>query len=384
MAKLPSSDSLPSIAPARSSGRLPLLLRAGARRWFLVESIVALIVAIVIDLFADLPYVMTPLYAIPVLLIAYTEEPRLVAAMGVVATAVNLASALADGTPAEVSAFYGIGLALTAYLAFVFAIHKREAELRAREAREARNTLETVVSMIAHDLSGSLTPLIAFSELMQLKQLTPEDQVHALASINSGAYRVNRLARDLSATSSMLAGRFQVHPAQMDLLEISREVIRLQQAVSGRSITLQAPAHLEGVWDRDRVAQVLTNLISNAVKYSPSDAVVEIEIGLDERWVAVSVRDHGIGMSHEDQGRLFRPFSRIVQDESIEGIGLGLHIARGIVEAHGGTIDVESQPGIGSTFTVHLPMCEPASAVAAPRPLDPDVADALDRPALSA
>jgi signal transduction histidine kinase len=106
--------------------------------------------------------------------------------------------------------------------------------------------------------------------------------------------------------------------------------------------------------DRARIEQVVGNLVSNAVKYSPADSPIEIELAVHEETVVLSVADRGTGISDEDQKHLFEPFRRFHTD--VPGIGLGLFMSRGIVESHGGAIEVASKPGRGSTFTVRLPL----------------------------
>ncbi len=114
------------------------------------------------------------------------------------------------------------------------------------------------------------------------------------------------------------------------------------------------PRRYGGAWDPDRINQLLTNLISNAVKYSPDGGEVRITARCDGRNVVVNISDQGIGITPGDQRCLFRPFSRVGQ-EKIEGRGLGLYISKAIAESHGGRIWVESLPRHGSTFFVELP-----------------------------
>jgi signal transduction histidine kinase len=118
---------------------------------------------------------------------------------------------------------------------------------------------------------------------------------------------------------------------------------------------LDAPEHLEGMWDGERLNQLLTNLISNAVKYSPAGGAVRVSVRGGAGEACVSVADHGIGLNPSEIQRLFQPFTRMYSHQEVEGVGLGLYISKAIVEAHGGRIWVESVPGQGSTFTVALP-----------------------------
>ena len=117
---------------------------------------------------------------------------------------------------------------------------------------------------------------------------------------------------------------------------------------------MHASSPVVGRWDPDRVEQVITNLITNAIKYGQRRPV-QVAVQSSTRGATLQVQDHGIGMSSEIMGRLFNPFERGVSSGHYGGLGLGLYITAQIVHAHGGTISVRSTPGEGSTFTVELP-----------------------------
>lgn len=137
--------------------------------------------------------------------------------------------------------------------------------------------------------------------------------------------------------------------------------MREELAQAGCALTLRADAPAVGTWDRQRLEQVATNLISNAAKYGagkPAEVIVE-DSGATVRLV---VRDLGIGIAREHQARIFEAFERAVSVRHYGGFGLGLWITRQIVSAMGGEVRVESQPGAGSTFTVELPRVSPAQA----------------------
>jgi signal transduction histidine kinase len=116
---------------------------------------------------------------------------------------------------------------------------------------------------------------------------------------------------------------------------------------------VNAPEALTGVWDRTRLEQVVTNLVTNAARYGHGKPI-DITVAADARSVRLVVRDHGIGIAPEDQRRIFERFERAAS-RNFGGLGLGLYIARQIVEAHGGSIHVSSELGVGSSFTVELP-----------------------------
>src|SRR5207237_6771978 len=130
---------------------------------------------------------------------------------------------------------------------------------------------------------------------------------------------------------------------------------------SGSTLVVRAPDRLVGVWDPMRVDQVLTNLISNAVKFGAGKPI-EVALQGDDAAVRLVVADRGIGISKDKIASVFERFERAVSVRKYGGLGLGLYIARQLVEAHGGRIEVQSEPGQGSTFIVQLPRWRPDSA----------------------
>jgi signal transduction histidine kinase len=143
-------------------------------------------------------------------------------------------------------------------------------------------------------------------------------------------------------------------------VDLSRLVEEIASSFSERAeragsvLTLHITPGIVGYWDGDRLAQVVGNLLDNAVKFG-SAMPIEVSLHLDGDCAVLNVRDRGIGIGAEHIARVFDPFVRAVSPRSFGGLGLGLFMCKTIVEAHGGAIDVESQPGEGSSFTVRLP-----------------------------
>jgi signal transduction histidine kinase len=184
----------------------------------------------------------------------------------------------------------------------------------------------------------------------------------ALGRIVSDSYRqmlrLSKLVEDMLDVSRIAHGKLQLKATPTDLAELVRGVIdhfRDQLEANGVRADLTVEREVRGIWDPYRLEQVVTNLLTNAIKYGAGHSF-EIRIGADERMARIVFRDHGIGISAEDQARLFRQFERAESVQGINGLGLGLYISRQIVEAHGGTIRVESIPGEGSAFTVEIPI----------------------------
>jgi len=162
---------------------------------------------------------------------------------------------------------------------------------------------------------------------------------------------------ELLEISRVAAGRFELHREEMDLAQSVREGLarfEKQLTSAGCRVELRLEGKVTGHWDPIRLDQVIDNLISNAAKYGAGKPV---EVWLSDRGerVVLGIRDHGIGIDPVDQSRVFGQFERAVSPRRFGGFGLGLWITRRVVEAHGGTISLSSEPGRGSTFTVELP-----------------------------
>jgi signal transduction histidine kinase len=194
--------------------------------------------------------------------------------------------------------------------------------------------------------------------MLELGGNTTEFPGKAFSLILRQIGRMGRLVEDLLDVSKIRAGRLSLEPERFDLAGLVNEVVERVQVASRRHvIRLEAPERLPIVGDRDRLDQVLNNLLSNAIRYSPDGGEVELVIGLENGEVHMAVRDHGIGIPPEKQTDIFQRFER-AHSVSYGGLGLGLNIAQGIVEQHGGRIWVDSAGvvGRGSTFHVTIPV----------------------------
>lgn len=227
---------------------------------------------------------------------------------------------------------------------------------RAVEARE------DFLSVASHELR---TPLTALSLQLQFlarafggAPAVPSERV--LETINAAVRQSQKLARlvdQLLDVSRITAGRLRLEPEEIDLGELAREVASgydEQCREAGLAMSVRSEGDCKGYWDRTRLEQVIDNLLSNAVKYgggTPIDVLVRGTSG----GVALSVRDHGIGIAPADRQRIFERFERATAGKGFGGLGLGLWIARRIVEAHSGRIGVESSSAEGTTFVVELP-----------------------------
>jgi PAS domain S-box-containing protein len=246
-----------------------------------------------------------------------------------------------------------------------------EEKLARKAAEEAVRVRDEFVFTAGHELKTPLTSLLLQIEVMKRKLPwgTSPDMRERLDKITHGGTRLQKLIEQLLDVSLITAGRLMLEPERFDLLELLREVIsRFEEPDhSSGQITMKGSTALAGVWDRSRIDQVLTNLVSNAVKYGLGRPI-EIEILRERGSAVVRVTDHGLGIAQDHKERIFGRFERAVTTRQFAGLGLGLWISRQIVEASGGAITVQSEPGNGSTFTVRLPLeADEDGALPAPR-----------------
>jgi signal transduction histidine kinase len=187
--------------------------------------------------------------------------------------------------------------------------------------------------------------------------MPPGELADQLAGIGRQAVRLSRLLDDLLDVSRITAQRMKLEPEEVDLCDVVRDgAARYGEDArrAGSAIELDTQGPARGRWDRLRIEQVVTNLVSNAIKYGGGKPI-QVRVEVEPRRARVIVRDQGIGIAPDDLPRIFQPFERASATGRAVSLGLGLFISRYLVEAHGGTIRVESRPGAGSTFTVELP-----------------------------
>jgi signal transduction histidine kinase len=219
------------------------------------------------------------------------------------------------------------------------------------------------LSIVSHELRTPITPLKAQLQMLQQEYFgtLTEKQQQSLTVILRNAERLNKIIEDFLEVSRIEAARLKFVFKSVNIVELIQETVRFMEGFAKeKNITLYVKTEqvpdIEA--DADRISQVLRNLIHNAIKFSPQGSTIEIQAALQKDQVRFSVKDQGIGLTPEDQIRVFEPFYQVAGalSRNYGGTGLGLTICRGIIEAQKGKIWVESKPNLGSTFHFTVPL----------------------------
>jgi PAS domain S-box-containing protein len=231
-----------------------------------------------------------------------------------------------------------------------------EANRRLAEAVAARDEL---IAVAAHELRNPLNVFLLTMQLLYRLSETPTRFAQTRGLIEKTRKQLGRMSQlvdRLLDVTRIRAGTFELYREKFELGGLLNEVVgRFKSEDAAIAIALKLDAVIEGEWDRIRIDQAVTNLISNAAKYGMQKPI-EVSARVDGDEMAITVRDQGPGISAEDQQRIFDRFERLAEPLGNRGLGLGLWITRQIVQAHGGTILVESELGKGATFVMKLPI----------------------------
>jgi signal transduction histidine kinase len=215
------------------------------------------------------------------------------------------------------------------------------------------------VSLVSHELRSPMAAVIGSARTLQTRwrQLRPEQREAFLAVIADETSRLAALIGDVLDTSRIDAGTFGYSFSDVDLAAVLREAVSAAEIGQDEvRLTAEIPSSLPRVrGDRERLRQLVDNLLSNALKYSDAGGEVSLAASSENGAVKVRVTDHGPGIAPEHQGVIFEKFGRAAGREVKPGTGLGLFISRSFAEAHGGSLEVDSRPGAGATFTLTLP-----------------------------
>ncbi|RMO94550.1 Sensor histidine kinase/response regulator [Pseudomonas syringae pv. philadelphi] len=249
---------------------------------------------------------------------------------------------------------------------------RQEQELLLKRLQSTQSELEHAIrmrddfmSIVSHEVRTPLNGLILETQLRKLH----------LAKDNAGAFTMEklramvdrderqiqsliRLIEDMLDVSRIRTGKLSIRPSPFDLSELVSQLLEsfaAQIAAANSSITLFADEPVIGVWDEFRIEQVVANLLTNALRYGARKPV-EVRVFGKDGHACIEVTDQGIGITPENQKRIFQQFERVTTNHAVAGLGLGLFISEQIVMAHGGRIEVESEEGVGSTFRIRLPL----------------------------
>jgi signal transduction histidine kinase len=302
--------------------------------------------------------------------VEYAEEPRLralgirsrvVAPLAVGARTIGLISV----GRSETDAFSEHDVELMSLLGRLVAsavqnIRAYESERRTVEELRRLSALRAdFVSLVSHELRSPMAAVIGASRTLQerWRELRPDQRQAFLALISDETSRLAALIADVLDTSRIEAGTFSFRFADVDLARIVRDTVA-SASIGQDEVPIEAEVGTVDTvrGDAERLRQVVANLVDNAVKYSPVGTAVKLRLGQVNGAVVVAVSDSGPGIPVEDQTLIFEKFGRAAGGGSKPGTGLGLFIARSIAEAHGGTLDVSSSPGLGATFTLSVPV----------------------------
>jgi two-component system, sensor histidine kinase and response regulator len=258
---------------------------------------------------------------------------------------------------------FGISRDITAQIRAETTLAKQARQLTGQNERlrELDRLKNEYVGLVSHELRTPLASILGYVEMLREEGVSGPDADHCAEVIERSAQRLLRLVGDLQLLSQIQSGKTAMEFRSTDLADVAARAVEELQPEARRKhidLALCATAIPRLTVDPARVAQVLGNLLSNAVKFTPEGGRVEVRLGTEEGQVVLAVADTGVGLPVADRERIFERFYRtaIARRQAIQGTGLGLTITRAIVEAHNGTIAVDSDEGRGSTFTVRLPL----------------------------
>ena len=237
--------------------------------------------------------------------------------------------------------------------------HLRQLATEREVLRRADQLKTALLGAVSHDLRTPLAAIVASAGSLRQRDVewTADERDEFARDIEQAARRLSRIVTNLLDLSRIEGGSLRPDRGWYDLGALVDDVVgRLRGEIAAREVQVAVPEALPPVFlDYVEIDQVLSNLIENALRYSPADTRLDIDVEVVGDTVGVSVADRGPGLPAEVLGRVFDPFYRVPNRRGPSGTGLGLAVARGLVEAHGGTIIVENRPGGGARFTFTLP-----------------------------
>lgn len=262
----------------------------------------------------------------------------------------------------QVSEIQAVGRDITA-LVRLEEQHIQAAALQAELAkeRELMALKDQLTSILSHEFRTPLTVVRASTEMLKLyrDRMLPDRVDEHLDRIEAQVVQMTQLMDDMLTLDRIRAGAMELHTEPLDIVELCRSIVDHFVLIDGQRHHIAMYADLDDarfVGDVRYLNRVLSNLMSNAIKYSPAGTAVQLQLQRTDNSLIISVRDEGMGIPPDDQAHIFDSFFRAKNAHPINGTGLGLAIAKQHVEAHGGSISFQSAPGKGTTFYVRLPL----------------------------
>jgi signal transduction histidine kinase len=239
------------------------------------------------------------------------------------------------------------------------------AEGESDELRAAAQFRERLLGIIGHDLRNPLNSIVVAAQLLAEGNNLPGRGIWLASRIIESGQRMGRMIDQLANfTRARSGGGFELNLVPCDLANICRNVIEELQLGSTRPLSFTVDGNVWGTWDRDRIAEVLSNLMSNALDHAAASTVVLVRARENSGWAVVEIENEGVGIPPELVDSIFNAFRRTRTDVQREAghLGLGLYISREIALAHGGSLEVQSETG-RTTFSLRLPRARPADSL---------------------
>ena len=225
------------------------------------------------------------------------------------------------------------------------------------ERKRSEQLKDEFIGLVSHELRTPMTVITGSLRTAMSEHISPEDKELLIENAVEGAGSLSAILENLLELSRYQAGRLQLHTETVDIPEAARNIVERLKAREDRTFLVEFPERLPPVQaDPVRVERILHNLLENAIKYSPEKSAIRVFARKEKGMVVTGVEDKGIGIAPEDRNRIFEPFERLDIGGRSQGLGLGLVVCKRLVEAQGGQIRVESEPGKGSTFYFTLPI----------------------------
>ncbi|AFY82185.1 hybrid sensor histidine kinase/response regulator [Oscillatoria acuminata] len=247
---------------------------------------------------------------------------------------------------------------------------RKERDIAEQLQKEAENLVELnsrYIAMTSHEFRTPMTTIHSSSELLEhySHKWSEEKKLSHLKRIQSSIKTMTKLLDEVLTIGKADAGKLEFKPIDLDMFDLAKELVEeLHLSTDKPRINLQVFGEIEqAILDPKLLRHILTNLLSNALKYSPAGGTVNFTLTRQEEYLILSVQDSGIGIPESDLIHLFESFQRASNVGSLPGTGLGLAIVKKCVDRHNGTITVNSTVGVGTTFTVTLPMHSPVASV---------------------